>query len=176
MHLHEHTIDTRSDSGARQQRDELGLPTAYCRSAIVGRRGKLHRMCRVEDHRRELAHDGQRTHVNHQIVVAERSAAFGEKDALAAGLANFVDRVTHVPRRDELPLLDVDCAAALPRRYEQVGLAAEKGRDLKDVYCFGHAWNIGGFVDVSKHGNLHCLGDLAEDARTFFQPRVRESS
>ena len=50
-----------------QQRNELRLAAADA----VGRRGLLHGVGGVEDHRRELAHDGERAEIDDQIVVAE---------------------------------------------------------------------------------------------------------
>ena len=63
----------------------------------------------VEDHGRELAHDGQEP-CRPPGCLAERGSALGEKDALVARLAHLGDGVAHVLRRDELPLFDVDGA------------------------------------------------------------------
>ena len=112
---------------------------------------------------------GQRAHVDDQIVVAERRAALGEEDALAAGLANLLDGVAHVPGRNELALLDVDGAAALAGGDQQVGLAAEERRDLQHVDRFGHARHVGGFVHVGEHRNLDRLADLAQDAQALLR-------
>ena len=152
-----------------------GWPPLHSRRRrLPVRRGKLHRVRRVEDHRRELAHDGQRAHVHHQIVVAERGAALGEKDALAAGLADFLDRMTHVPRRDELAFLDVHGAAALARRDQQIGLAAEEGGNLQHIDGFGDARHVGGFVHVGQHGNFHRLATLRRMRRPSSSPGPRK--
>ena len=130
----------------------------------------------IEDHGRELAHDGQRTHVDHQIVVAEAAAALGQEDTLAARIANLLDRMTHVPGRNELSLLDVDCAAALPRGDQQVSLAAEKCGNLQHIDGLGYSRHVSGFVYVSQHGDVRRLSDPAQNAQTFVQPRPAKAA
>ena len=108
-------------------------------------------MSRVEDHRRELAHDGQRAHVDDEIVVSERRSALGEEDLVVAGFANLGDSVTHVPRRNELALLDVHGASGLSSGDEQISLAAEERGNLEDVDDFRHTLHVDGFMHVGEH-------------------------
>ncbi len=107
-------VDACRHRRASEQRDELRLPTAYGLSVVVAMRGRgqLHGVSGVENHGRELPHDGERAHVDHQIVVAEARAALGDEDALVAGSATLFDGVPHVPGRDELAFLDVHYALA----------------------------------------------------------------
>ena len=124
-------------------------------------------MSRIEDHRRELAHDGQRTHVDDEIVVSERSSALGEEDLVVARLANLGNGMTHVPGRNELAFLDVHGATGLSSSYEQIGLAAEKRRNLEDIGDFRNAPDVDGFMNVGEHRNMHCICDLAQDSQSF---------
>ena len=72
VRLHEDAGDADGDRGARQHRHELAL-AARARALAAG---QLHRMRRVEHHRRAgLAHDRQRAHVGDEVVVAEARAA-----------------------------------------------------------------------------------------------------
>src|SRR5271168_4595295 len=72
MNLKEETVDSGSDGCSGQKRNELRLASGDA----VGSRGGLHRVGTVEDDRRQLAHDGQRTHIDDQVVVAEGGSAF----------------------------------------------------------------------------------------------------
>ena len=66
---------------ARQHRRKFALAGRFVAAAA----GQLHRMRRVEHHRTaERFHDRNRAHVGHEIVVAERRAAFGEQDFFRA--------------------------------------------------------------------------------------------
>ena len=67
-------------------------------------------MSRVENDGRELAHDGERAHVDHKIVVAEARSALSHKYAIVSRRPAFLDYMLHVPGRNELALLYVDRA------------------------------------------------------------------
>ena len=73
MDLDEEPVDAGGYRGAGQKWNELWLPSA---DAVGGRR-LLYGVRRIEDDGRQIAHDGERTEINHEIVVAERRAALG---------------------------------------------------------------------------------------------------
>ena len=54
-----------------------------------------------------------------------------------AGTSDLGDDVLHVPRGQELPLLDVDDGTGLRRGDQKIRLSAEEGRDLQDIDRFG---------------------------------------
>jgi methyl-accepting chemotaxis protein len=122
---------TNRDRGARE--------SVSTNSALAARRttlpaGLLHRMGGVEDHRRaHCCHDRQRPHVADQRVVTEGGATFGQQHIGIAALGDLGEHVLHVPRRQKLALLDVDDLAGLCRSHQQIGLPAQKRRDLQDV-------------------------------------------
>lgn len=118
----------------------------------------------VEDDWGHFSHDGQRAEIDDEIVVAEAGAALSQGDALVAGGADFFDGVRHVRGRDELAFLDVDGSAGFSGGDEQVGLAAEKGRDLKDVYGFGGDFALGGLVHIGQHGEAGFAGEAGKNA------------
>src|SRR5262249_35471841 len=121
----------------------------------------------VKDHGRELAHNCQRAHVDHKIVVTERTAAFGEEDVVVARLADFLDGVAHVPGRDKLALLDVDGASPLSGFNQQVRLPAQESRNLNYVDDFGHSGHIGCLVNIGQHLHAGVFFDFLEDAQAF---------
>ena len=132
-------------------------------------------MRRIKNHRSELAHDSQRPHVHHQIVVAETRPAFGEKYPIVARSPAFFNCMFHVPRRDELALLNIYRPLAHGCGDDQVGLAAEKRRNLQHICDLGDLGDIRRFVHVGKHGNLYFIFNLFENAQPLNQPRARES-
>src|SRR3546814_3728547 len=65
------------------------------------------------------------------------------------GLHLAVDML-HVPRGQELALLDVYGATGFRRGQQQVGLSAQKCRDLQDIDRLGHRIALPWFVDVGN--------------------------
>ena len=139
------TPSTPAATAARAStRDEFRLAAAGGVAVFVSvrSRGQLHGVRSVEDHRRKLPHDGQRAHIDDQVVVAETRSALGDEHSLVARGVALFDGVLHVPGRDELALLDVDHALAQGRGDDQVGLAAEESGDLQDVGDFGDGGDV----------------------------------
>ena len=69
-----------------------------------------------------------------------------------AGRSDFVGGEAHVAGREKLPLLDVDRPARAARGDEQVGLAAQKGRDLENVADLRGGFGLRRLVDIGQHG------------------------
>ena len=136
--------------------------------------GDLDRVGGVEDDRGVFAHDGQRAHVDHEVVVAEAGAALGEGDAIVAAFAQFGDGVAHVLRGDELAFLYVDGAAGAGGGDEQVGLAAEEGGDLQDVDDLAGGGGLGGLVDIGEDGKLDCRGPWRRMRKPSARPGPRK--
>src|SRR3954466_12848518 len=131
MYFHEHAIDPGSHRRARQQRNELRLASAHRRTTVVRlSRRQLHRVCRIENHGRELAHNRQGPHIDHEIVVPKARAALGQEYLGVPGVLAFLYRVTHVPGRNELTLLNVHNTPTERRCYNQISLTAQEGWDL----------------------------------------------
>src|SRR5216683_3787580 len=128
-------------------------------------------MRRVKYYRRELAHDGQRAHVHDQIVVAETRSSLGHKHLTIPGITALVDSVLHVPGRNELPLLDVHRTPAERRRHNQVGLAAEKCRNLQNVDNLSDGSHVGRLMHIGEHRNVHFVFHLFQNAQAFLDPR-----
>src|SRR5207248_438738 len=93
-----------------------------------------------------VEHAGEASHVDDEIAVAEERSALGEGDFVALlarcwllatgygpGRAHLLDGAAHAFRMHPLTLLDVHSPASLSCGDEEIGLAAEEGRDLKDI-------------------------------------------
>jgi len=103
--LGEHPRHPHCDRRARQYRHELALARHWSCPA----RRLLHRVGGVEHHRTAgAAHDRQARMSDTSVLVAEADAALAHHDLIVADLACLVDHVLHVPRRQELALLDID--------------------------------------------------------------------
>ena len=83
--------------------------------------------------------------------------------------------MTHVPRRNELALLDIHRASGLSSGDEQIRLAAEERGNLQDVSDFRHALHVDGLMHVGQHRNMNCIRDLAQDAQTLADPRAAKT-
>src|SRR5215472_7679614 len=127
-------------------------------------------MCRVEYHRGELAHDRQRPHIDHQIVVAETGSPLSQENPRIACIAALLNRMTHIPRRNKLPLLDVHRAPAQCGRDHQIRLPAEKGWDLDDVCHFRYLTYVPGFMHIGQDRKMNFVFHLLEDPQSFLQP------
>ncbi len=115
------------------------------------------------------AQDGERAEIDYEVVVAKGRSALREEDALIARGADLLDAVAHVPGRDKLAFLDVDGAACAAGGDQQVGLAAEEGRNLKDIDSFGGNFAVGGLVDIGENRQAGIFGDAAEDSRSLYE-------
>ncbi len=170
MDFHEDAVNAGRNSGTRQHRYKFRLATT--------RRGtvsspfcsgwQLHGVRCIEHDRSKLAHDGERSHIHDQIGVAEAGAPFSNEDLLVASLAAFFHGMSHVPRRHELALLEIDCSTAERGSDYQIGLAAEKRGNLENIDDFGHLGHVGGFVHVGENWNAQLIFDFFQYSQAFF--------
>src|SRR5215472_2352085 len=110
VRLQENSIHARGHSRACQWLNELRLTPA----GVSMPSRKLYGMRHVKHYGvAGSLHDRKRAHVHDKILIAKRSAAFRENNVLIAGALAFFHDVAHVPRGQELSLLDVDHAAGL---------------------------------------------------------------
>ena len=72
------------------------------------------------DRNAHRAHDRDCLHVDDELVVAERGAPLGHHHLSARSPPRLRNHVLHVPRREELTLLDVDGATGLAGGQQQV--------------------------------------------------------
>ncbi len=139
--------------------------------------GSLGRMGGVEHHR----HAGGATqppeisHVHHEVAVAEEGAAFRDGDVPSSPAPHLLDRSRHARRRHPLPFLHVHRTAGATRGHEQVGLAAEKRRDLKHVRHFRGTRRLIRLVDVGQYRKAGRRPNSLERAEAFVQPRAARS-
>src|SRR5262249_27746111 len=104
MRLQKDSIYSCGNAGSRQRLDEFWLAA----TGVSLSSPQLHRMRYVENHRiSRLFQNRERTKIYHQVLVAKRSTALGQNNVPVAGGLDFLNRVFHVPRRNELRLFDV---------------------------------------------------------------------
>jgi hypothetical protein len=63
----------------------------------------------------------QTTHIRYQRVVAKRGAAITNGNRFIAGLESFIHYILHIPRRLELPLLNIHWNTLLTHILNKVG-------------------------------------------------------
>ena len=140
--------------------------------------GQLHRVGGVDGHRNaERLHLADAQHVHHQVVIAERGAPFAQDHlGLRRGLGDLGQDIPAIPRRQELPLLDVQPAAGAGhgagRRHHQIGLAAQEGGNLHHVGDVRRRLGLIDLVDVRGDGNV----DLGLHPGQHRQSRLKSRS
>ena len=143
--------------------------------------GELHRVRRIKHHRAaRVAHNGQRTHVGHQIVIAKRHATFacheyiGGQIDFTRCLARLVDDIFHVMRCEKLALLDIDWLSRLRARTDEIRLPAEEGWRLQHINHSGDRFDFVNLVYIRQYRNTHLLANLGQDLQTFFHTQTSE--
>ena len=115
----------------------------------------------VENHRRaNLGHDRQRAHVGDQRVVTEGGTTLRHQHIGVARTGHLAHDILHVPRRQELSLLDVDDLAGLGCSHQQVGLARQERRDLQHVNMRRHDRALLFSVDVGEDCYAEFLAEV----------------
>jgi hypothetical protein len=145
--FHEEAVDTRRRACPCEVRDE----TCIAARAIALPSGRLHTVGDIEHDRvSELTQDGERTEIHNQIVVTEAGAPLSEHYPVGTGLQGLREHLSHLGRREELSLLEVDDPAAARSRPDQVRLAAQECRYLKYIQHRCRSGDLAGFVNVAK--------------------------
>ena len=98
-----------------------------------------------------LLHPRERSHVDHQVAIAEGGAALDHRHALVAGRAHLLHRAQHVVGGHELALLDHHRASGAAGRDQEVGLAAEQRRNLEHRADLGRRLALRRLVHVGEH-------------------------
>jgi len=153
--------------------DKFALPAG----GSPKRAGELHRVGGVKaDGMTERLHDGDRSKVADEVVVAKRGASIGEKNAVATNGSEFFDDVFHVVGREKLPFFHIDGCGRSSRGGNEIGLATEKGGDLDHVTegaCEGGLFRR---MDVGDDGQAEFILHALENGKPFFEagPAERE--
>ena len=103
------------------------------------------------------------------LALGEMTERKIEQADLTRGGACLVDDVLHVPRRQELPLLDVHRLAGLRHGADEVGLPAQEGRRLQHIDHAGHLGHLGLVVHVGEDGQARLLAHLVQDLQPGIQ-------
>src|SRR4029450_10423152 len=75
------------------------------------------------------------------------------------------------PRREELPLLDVDRLTGASGSNKEICLAAKKGRDLQDIDPLRDRCALIWLMHIGRDGKTHAVFDLGEDGKRLFQSK-----
>ena len=70
------------------------------------------------------------------------------------------------------PFLDIHGAAGAPGRNQQIGLAAQKRRDLQNIRGLGRRLGLRGLVNVGEH-RVTVAPQVRENPQAFLKPGPR---
>jgi hypothetical protein len=110
-------------------------------------------------------HFGQAPEIDDQRVVPERDTTLRHEDPLVAGATHLLDRVFHIPRRQKLPLLDVDRDPCLTGGEQQVGLPRQESGNLQHIHHLGDRGALGGIMDIGQDGHAELLLEWSPERR-----------
>ena len=171
MDFHEEAVDTGCRCRSCEVRDEFTLAAG----GIAHTSRELDTVGRIKNDRiAELSHDGEGTHIDHEIVVAEGRPSFRQSEVRISCFFHLADDIFHIFRRHELALLHVDRLSCLRCAVYQVGLAAEEGRDLEHVEHLGGWCELGHIMYVREYRHLEFLLDIRKDLEALLKSRPTE--
>src|SRR5438874_8339073 len=115
MGLEEEAIGAGGGCGIQQWRNKAPVSAAR---AVPALSRLLHRVRRVEDHRRVAGRTQSRetAHVDDQVSISEKRPTLGDGHLWGAACPNLVDGAAHLLWRHPLTLLDVHGTAGFSRR------------------------------------------------------------
>ena len=109
--------------------------------------------------------------VDHEVIVAEGVAAFGEDNVVVAGGFDFGGDFRHVFGGEELAVLEVDDSARFSGLNHQSRLHAEVGGNLENVHHIGHGRNLVGIMNVREEREAKLLLDFLKNFEAFVHTR-----
>ena len=110
----------------------------------------------------KLTHNSQTAHIGYQCVVAEACTALGKHNVMIACFLNLFDNIFHVPRCQELAFFYINSLAGFGSCINQIGLAAQEGRDLQNIYNLSSLISLPGLVDIGYYRNAQILFNLSQ--------------
>ena len=125
----------------------------------------------VKNNGSKLAHDWQGTHVHDQIVVAEAGSTLREENTAVSRGGNLLDGMLHIPGRNKLAFFYIDGAPRFARGQQQIGLAAQKGRDLQHIGSFCSNFALRRLVHIGQHRQSGRFSQPPQNGGAFFQAR-----
>ncbi len=129
-------------------------------------------MSGVEYHRiAELGHDGDGSHIDHEVVIAELRAAFRQQNPLIAGFAHLCDNLGHVSWSKKLGLFQVDRLSRPSGLRDEVRLAHKKRGDLEDVDNFAHGADLRRGMHIGEDRNCEFFPDTPEYGESLIESR-----
>lgn len=168
MRFDEQAIDSRCDSGARQNRSHAAISTGA--GAVAA--GALHGMgCIENDAMSGLSHDRQAAHIDDEIVITKGRSPLGHVVILAAVGTQFGGDIIDIVRREKLALFDIHGASATSRRDKKVRLTTEKGRYLENIDHFGGGFNLGYIVDIGEDRTAETFFNFGENFEALGESR-----
>ena len=173
MGLEEEAVGAGGGRGAQQRRDELAQAAARAARALPGC-CTLWVASKITGAPRRRAQPREAAHVDHEVAVAEEGAALGDapRRALPAA-AHLLHRAAIASGCIHCPFFTFTGLPGAPGGDEQVGLAAEEGRDLQHVDDLGRGGRLGGLVHVGEDRQARRRSHPLERLESLVEPGPR---
>ena len=165
MGLHEEAVDSGGYAATGHRLYQLRAATCDTGHLV----GLLQGVGSVKDDRASVGfHHRDAAVVNYKVLVSESGAALSDGHIRVSGLDDFHHSMAHGLRREELPFLDVDSAACTGCCHQQVGLTAQKRRNLQYVNLFRSHDSLLGGVYIRYHRHIERVTHLAQYRECLF--------
>ena len=152
------------DPGGNRRPGETGDHAPVAARGLPGPSGKLHAVRGIEDDRiSHLPQNRKGAEIDHQIIVAEADPPLGQHEVVVARRRGFLQDMGGIPGGKELPLLDIHGPRLAGDFDDEIGLPAEKGRNLQDIEDPGGRFDLLEAMDVGENGDIELLPDLLEN-------------
>ena len=167
--LDEKPVGPRRERRLGQYRRKLALT----RRAIATASGQLYRVGGIEHDRiAKRLHDRDGAHIRDQIVVAEAGAPLGEDDFFVSTIGRLCGDLLHLVWREELALLEVYDLTGARGGGDEVGLAAEEGRNLQHVYHARCLFRLLLCMNIGDNGHADLVPYRRQDAKPGIKARA----
>ncbi len=173
MGFDKHAVTPRGHGGTGQNGSQFTVATG----AVTRSAGTLHRMRRVENYLIiQTLHPVNGTHVGDKVIVPETHPALGEEKRPAPHALQLLADIPHVPRRKELAFFHIDHPATPARGQDQVGLPAEKRRNLQNIDKLRRDLHLRRRVHVRGHRHLQVGANLRQQLAARLHPQTPEGT
>lgn len=154
---------------------EDGGKMAVATRVVSSPAGSLNRVGGIKHNvQSQFLHPIYGTHVCDKIIVTETGSPLGKKEGFASGKSQFFRDIFYIPRRKELTFFDIHRPAGGTGCGDEIGLAAQEGRNLEHIEKLACDFDFAGGMDVGCHRHSQIGTDFCEQLASVMDPQTSE--